>query len=197
MVPFSDASQPGYSRPILAAVAARTRTKAVAVAVAGSFALWASAKVSVPFWPVPMTMQTFVILVIGGLCGARLAGATVLVYLAEGLAGLPVFAGPIGGAAVLFGPTGGYLAGFFVAAVLIGHAADRGWGRSLAHLALAMTVGHLIILAMGVSWLAQSLGWERAVAAGLTPFWAATVLKTALAITAVAAAGRLEIIARR
>jgi len=152
-----------------------------ALALAGSLLLWLSAKIQVPFWPVPMTMQTYAIMVIGAAYGWRLGGATVLLYLAQGFAGLPVFAGPAAGPAYFAGPTAGYLVGFVASAVFIGWVAERGWARSLPRMAVAMTVGHLLILGLGVAWLSALVGVENAVAAGLTPFWAATVLKTALA----------------
>jgi biotin transport system substrate-specific component len=164
--------------------------RAVVLAVFGSLLLALSAKVQVPFWPVPMTMQTFVVLMLGAAYGWRLGGATVLLYLAEGALGLPVFAGAGAGPAYMMGPTGGYLAGFLVAAVATGFLVERGLvgrdgGRNLALLTLAMLIGHALILAPGVAWLALTIGWTKAVAVGLTPFWAATVLKTALAVAAV------------
>lgn len=100
----------------------------VLFAVLGTLLLIASARVQVPFWPVPMTMQTFVVLIIGATCGARLGAATVALYLAQGAVGLPVFAGG-GGLAYMAGPTGGYLVGFLVAAVVVGWLAERGLDR--------------------------------------------------------------------
>ncbi len=176
--------------------------RAVVLAVFGSLILALSAKAQVPFWPVPMTMQTFVVLMLGAAYGWRLGGATVLLYLAEGALGLPVFAGAGAGPAYMMGPTGGYLAGFLVAAVATGFLVERGLverggGRGLATLTLAMLVGHALILAPGVAWLALAIGWTKAVAVGLTPFWAATVLKTALAVAAVLGLDRLVGDARR
>jgi biotin transport system substrate-specific component len=171
--------------------------RAVALALFGSLLLALSAKVQVPFWPVPMTMQTFVVLVLGAAYGWRLGLATVLVYLAEGAAGLPVFAGTPEkgiGLAYMAGPTGGYLVGFAVAAALAGWLAERGWNRTLPRLAASMVLGHAAIFLFGLSWLAGSIGWTKAVAVGLMPFWAATALKTALAVAAVAG---LERLARR
>lgn len=179
------------------AAGAQAALRAAVLAVFGSLLLALSAKVQVPFWPVPMTMQTFVVLLLGAAYGWRLGGATVLLYLAEGALGLPVFAGAGAGPAYMTGPTGGYLAGFLVAAVATGFLVERGWGRGLATLTLAMLVGHALILAPGVAWLALALGWTKAVAVGLTPFWAATVLKTALAVAAVLGLDRLVAGARR
>ncbi len=159
--------------------------RAVVLAVMGSALLWASAKVQIPFYPVPMTMQTYMVLVIGAAYGWRLGGATVLLYLLEGAAGLPVFAGTPEkgiGLAYLAGPTGGYLLGFLLAATLIGWLAQRGWDRSLWRMLVAMALGHGVIFLLGVGYLASLMGsLEQAVSAGFVPFAWATVLKTALA----------------
>jgi biotin transport system substrate-specific component len=166
----------------------------VVLLAASSLLLTISAKVQVPFWPVPLTMQTFVVLVIGMAYGSRLGFAAVLLYLLEGACGLPVFAGTPEkgiGLAYMMGPTGGYLVGFAVAAWILGWLGERGWDRSIARTAVAMTAGHAIILALGVVWLAGLVGWETAVAAGLAPFWTATFLKTALGVAAMPAAWSL------
>jgi biotin transport system substrate-specific component len=157
---------------------------------AGSLLLALSARLQVPFRPVPMTMQTFVVLVLGMAYGWRLAGATVLLYLAEGAVGLPVFAG---GSGILYmaGPTGGFLVGFLAAVALLGWLAERGWDRSLALTGVAMVLGHAVILGCGVVWLAHLVGWAKAVEFGLAPFWAATALKTALGIAVMPAAWNL------
>lgn len=165
--------------------------KAVAAVVLGSLLLTASAKVQVPFWPVPMTMQSMVILVLGMAYGSRLAVATVLLYLAEGLAGLPVFAGAGAGPAYMMGPTGGYLAGFVLGAYATGRLAERGWDRSPLTAAAAMAAGHALLFVPGVAWLAVLFGMEKAVAVGLAPFWAATLLKTALGAALMQAAWSL------
>jgi len=173
----------------LALAEASVAAKLAFIAV-GTIALALSAWIKIPMVPVPMTMQTYVVLVIGALCGWRLAAATVAAYLAEGLVGLPVFASWGAGPAYLLGPTGGYLAGFVVAATAVGWLAERGGTRDLLRATLTLTFGHALIFAFGVSWLANSAGWSKAVALGLVPFVAATVLKTALAVVSVRAAGR-------
>jgi biotin transport system substrate-specific component len=161
-----------------------------ALAIGGALALAISAKVQVPFYPVPMTLQTLVVLVIGAAYGARLAAATVLLYLAEGLMGLQVFAGIAAGPLYMAGPTGGYLLGFLVAAALVGWLAERGWDRSLGRLLAAMVLGHLVIFAGGYAWLAHLFGPEKAWIGGIEPFFAATIVKTLLAWALVAAAWR-------
>jgi biotin transport system substrate-specific component len=152
-----------------------------ALAVIGTVLLAISAKVQVPFWPVPMTMQSFVVLVLGMAYGWRLAGATLLLYLAEGAIGLPVFASGAG-PAYMAGPTGGYLLGFLLAAVALGWLAERGWDRTILWTLLAMVIGNVLIFLPGVAWLSVLMGdLGAAIGAGLTPFLAATVFKTALA----------------
>lgn len=165
--------------------------RAAAAAFAGSLLLTLSAKAQVPFWPVPMTMQTMVVLALGAAFGARLAAAAVALYLLEGLVGLPVFAGAVAGPAYMAGPTGGYLAGFLAAAAMVGAMAERGWDRSGLHLLAAMTLGHAVIFAFGFAWMAVLFGAEKAFLLGVAPFWLATILKTLLAAALVAASWRL------
>jgi biotin transport system substrate-specific component len=161
--------------------------KTVFVAL-GTLVLALSAWIKIPMIPVPMTMQTYVVLVIGALCGWRLAGATVAVYLAEGFLGLPVFTNWGAGPAYFLGPTGGYLVGFLAAAVFVGWLAERGGTRGMLPATLTLLAGHAVIFGFGVAWLASSVGWSKAVAIGLLPFWLATALKTALAVVTVRAA---------
>ena len=122
------------SRPTLAETAwhgGNATVRNVTLAVLGSLALWLSAKIQVPFYPVSMTMQTFVVLAVGMAFGWRLGATTVLLYLVEGAAGLPVFAGTPEkgiGLAYMAGPTGGYLVGFVLAAAAVGALAQRGLG---------------------------------------------------------------------
>jgi biotin transport system substrate-specific component len=154
------------------------------LAIGGSLLLTLSAKISVPFYPVPMTMQTFAVLLIGAAFGWRLGAATVLLYLAQGAFGLPVFAGTPEkgiGLAYMMGPTGGYLIGFVVAAALVGWLAERGWDRSFLWLAVAMLIGHVVISAYGVAWLGSSIGLMDAWNVGVLPFFYANVFKTLLA----------------
>jgi len=158
--------------------------------IAGSLLLAISAKVQVLFWPVPMTMQTFVVLLIGAAYGARLAGITLAAYLVEGTVGLPVFAKGAG-LAYLAGPTGGYLAGFLVAAVVVGWLADRGFGRVVATTLAAFVIGEAIIFVLGAGWLATYLGAGKAVAMGITPFLLAEAVKIGLACALLPAAWRL------
>ena len=155
--------------------------RVAALAVLGSLLLWASAKVQVPFWPVPMTLQTAAVFLIGLAYGPRLGLATVALYLAEGAAGLPVFAGtPEKGVGLpyLLGPTGGYLAGFLAAAWIAGRAAGL-------RLRLPGVVGMLLLASAaiygpGLLWLSAFVGAENAVRFGLLPFVLGDLVKLLL-----------------
>ncbi|MEM9603015.1 MAG: biotin transporter BioY [Pseudomonadota bacterium] len=165
------------------------------LAVLGSLALWVSAKISIPFWPVPLTMQTLVVLALGMAFGAKLGTATVLLYLAQGAAGLPVFSGTPEkgiGIAYMVGPTGGYLLGFVLAAGVVGFLAERGWDRTLLTAAAAMLIGNVIIYAPGLAWLGAVVGWDKPVLAwGLTPFLAGDAIKLVIAAVALPGLWRL------
>jgi biotin transport system substrate-specific component len=158
--------------------------RATALMVLGSLALWLSAKIQVPLWPVPVTMQTFVVLALGIAYGWRLGAATVLLYLLEGAVGLPVFAGTWGEGGglhhLVVGPTAGYLIGFVAAAAAVGRLAERGWDRSPFTAAAAMVVGNLVIYALGIAWLGKLVGYGTAVEVGLLPFLLGDVVKVAL-----------------
>jgi biotin transport system substrate-specific component len=158
-----------------------------AVALGGSLLLAVSAKVQVPFYPVPMTLQTLVVLLLGAALGARLAVGSVALYLIEGLMGLPVFAGAVAGPLYMAGPTGGFLVGFIAAAALTGFAADRRWDRSWIRLLASLCLGHAVVFAFGFLWLADLIGAEKAFAAGVAPFVLATIVKTLLAVALVGA----------
>ena len=159
--------------------------RAAALMLLGACLLTLSAKIQIPFWPVPMTMQTLVVLVIGMAYGWRLGAATVLAYLVAGAAGLPVFAGTPArgiGVAYMMGPTGGYLLGFLVSAAAVGFLGERGWDRSLPRTAVAMVLGQAIIALAGVAWLAILFNLPKAIEVGFKPFLAASLLKVALGI---------------
>ncbi|MEM7567994.1 MAG: biotin transporter BioY [Pseudomonadota bacterium] len=156
----------------------------------GSWVIALSARINVPIASVPMSMQTFAILLIAALSGRNLAGQTVLAYLAQGAAGLPMFASGAG-LAYLAGPTGGYLLGFLVAALLVGALADRGWNAKPLGLAASALAGHAVIFLFGVAWLSVLMGGvAAAIAEGLTPFIPGMVVKTALIVATVFAVRR-------
>ncbi len=161
--------------------------------VLGTALLTLSAKVNLPLPYVPMTLQTLVVLMIGAGYGWRLGCATTMTYLATGAAGVPVFAGPIGGLAPLVGPTAGYLFGFVAAAFVTGFLSERGWDRSVLLLFVAMAFGHLLILAAGFGWLAfgMKLGVDKAWLVGVKPFIVASLIKNSLGAALVPAIRRI------
>ncbi len=143
-------------------------------------ALMAHVRLPLPFTPVPVTGQTFAVLVVGAVLGSRRGTAAVLAYLAEGLLGLPVFAGGAGLAYAL-GPTGGYLLGFVAAAFLTGLLAERGGDRRFASAWVGFLLGEAAIYALGVPWLAHFVGFPQAVAMGLLPFIVGDLAKALVA----------------
>ncbi|MCB1338507.1 MAG: biotin transporter BioY [Maritimibacter sp.] len=159
--------------------------KDVALVLAGIAALALAAKIRVPMWPVPITMQTFAVLTIGAGLGLRLGLITLLGYIALGAAGLNVFTGENAGLAYLAGPTGGYLLGFVVAAGAMGLLARRGWDRTVAGMAGAMLIGTAIIYAFGLAGMAYLFLAEKGAAwvlqYGMLNFLVGDALKLALA----------------
>ncbi len=156
----------------------------------GSVLIAASAWVQIhlPFTPVPITGQTFAIVLVGTLYGSKRGALTVLAYLAQGAVGLPVLAGGAAGIAYMLGPTGGYLIGFVLAAYIVGLLAEHGWDRHISTTALDMTIGTALLFAPGLLWLMFFVGPKAVIAAGLIPFLPGAVIKIALA-TALLPAG--------
>jgi biotin transport system substrate-specific component len=159
----------------------RVRAARLGAILIGTALLAVSAHIEVPFWPVPMSMQTLVVLLIGFTGGARIGGATMLAYLAEGALGLPVFHGG-GGIAYLAGPTAGYLFGFVPAAIVVGALAERGAAGGIARIAAALLLGDALIFACGLAWLTPSFGLTKSATLGLLPFLPAEAAKLALAL---------------
>ncbi len=165
----------------------------IALILGGSLliALSAQVKVPLPFSPVPVTGQTFAVLMIGALLGSRRGSLCALLYIIQGAAGLPVFAFG-GGPAVLAGPTGGYLAGFVLGAYVTGFLAERGWDRRVSTTILAMVLGNLGIYSFGLVWLCFLMGIGRAVlVVGLYPFIIGDLLKIVLAAVVLPSAWKL------
>ena len=154
----------------------------ILLALFGTLLLAISSKVQVPFWPVPMTMQTFVIFLIGMTYGIRLSFATVALYLFEGAAGLPVFASG-GGIAYLIGPTAGYLYGMLFAAVVISYLANLGFSKTYFKATFSLLIGSVIIFLIGITYLGSIIGYQKAIAAGLLPFIPSELFKIALAVS--------------
>ena len=158
--------------------------------VIGSLLLAVSAQFKIPLYPVPVTGQTLVVLLIGMIYGLRLGGVTIAAYLLQGAIGLPVFAGGTFGIATLLGPTGGYLGGFLIAAIVMGFLAERGMGRSIVSTIIAMMIGNAVIYVTGASWLASFIGVEKALTSGVLPFLYGDALKLAVATTLMPVAWR-------
>ncbi|MEZ5841491.1 MAG: biotin transporter BioY [Hyphomicrobiales bacterium] len=165
--------------------------RATLLVILGAMMLTLSAKIKVPFWPVEMTLQTFVIMALAASYGWRLGLVTVMAYMAEGALGLPVFTGTPEkgiGLAYMVGPTGGYLLGFIAATVIVGWFAEQGWARSPLKLGAVMLLADAVLFGLGLLWLGNLLGWDKPILEwGLYPFVLGDVVKIALAATTVSA----------
>jgi biotin transport system substrate-specific component len=163
-----------------------TRLRHVALIVAGALFVILCARIVIPTTPVPFTAQTFGVLVVGGALGFRRGLAALLLYVAIGAMGVPVYAQDKAGIAVIQGATGGYLIGFVVAASVVGRLAELGWDRRIGGSLAAMAIGTAIIYAIGVPWLKVTTGmsWPDAVGEGMTKFlvWDAAKLAVAAGI---------------
>ena len=153
----------------------------IALIIGGSLLIGLCAQVAIPLWPVPVTGQTFAVLMIAALLGARRGCFAVLAYIIEGAAGLPVFAMGRAGLVILRGFTGGYLIGFIAAAYVVGFLAQRGWDRRVSTTVLAMVLGNIVIYAFGLLWLFSLPGINNVLRKGLYPFIIGDLLKIALA----------------
>lgn len=160
--------------------------------LAGSLLLAGLAQVSIPLQPVPITGQTFAVLLVGAALGSGRSAASMILYIVEGALGLPFFAGGASGLHVLVGATAGYLVGFIVAAYVIGLLAERGLERTVRTSFVPFLVGTLIIYLFGVTWLAVALGsLSKAIVAGLLPFLIGDAIKLVAAALALPAAWKL------
>ncbi len=154
-------------------------------------ALLAQVRIPLPFTPVPITGQTLGVLLIAAVLGARLGMASLELYLAGGLAGLPFFTGGASGLAHLTGPTGGFLAGFLAAALVVGALAERGWTRSWQKTAALFALGSLVIYICGAAYLSIFTGLRQALLIGVLPFLPGDLLKAILAAALLPAAWKL------
>jgi biotin transport system substrate-specific component len=183
------ATRPTLAQTVWQAEGAARWMRNVVLVLAGTAILAISAKINVPMLPVPMTMQTFAVLLIAMAYGWRLGAATIIAYLAEGALGLPVFAGG-GGLAYMAGPTGGYLFGFVLSALIVGWLAERGW-RNIPSTFAANILGTVLIFGFGFLWLIQVIAVAKgldfaaavpiAFSAGVAPFILGGIVKSALA----------------
>lgn len=144
-------------------------------------ALSAQISLYLPFSAIPVTGQTFAVLLTGILLGSRRGFLAVLLYLTEGISGLPVFASGNTGPLYLLGPTGGYLLGFIPAVYLAGLLAESGWDRRFITAFFAVFLGNIIIYIAGISWLARFVGPDKLLMVGLIPFIPGAIIKMVLA----------------
>ncbi len=175
-----------YASEVLAARVLPKSKVAAVVAVVGFAALTALAaqwRIPLPFTPVPITGQTFAVLLAGATLGARLGAASQTLYVLVGLVGFPVYAGGSGGWETFTGSTGGYLVGFVVAATVVGALAERRQDRTFATAVPAFLTGTVVIYVLGVSWLMHVTGWGLAegLAKGVAPFVGGDLIKAGAA----------------
>jgi len=167
-----------------------SRLRHIALIAIGAALIFASSRVVIPMTPVPITGQTFGVLLVGGALGFRRGLASVALYVLIGLIGLPFFAESKGGVQVILGTTGGYIVGFLIAGALVGRLAELGWDRRIVGALGAMAIGNVVIYLVGVPWLMavthEDLAWG--IANGLTPFLLGDAIKLILAALAFPAA---------
>ena len=152
------------------------------VIIFGSLFVTVSSQIAfyLPFTPVPITGQTFAVLLIGAVLGSRRGGLSLALYVLEGMLGLPVFAGGTGGMAVLLGPTAGYLIGFIPAVILVGYLSEKGFDRNWISMFFALFLGLSVIYLFGVIRLFSFVGKEKVFLLGVAPFLVGDVLKTGM-----------------
>ena len=154
----------------------------IATVFIGSVLLSLSSYMTVPMWPVPLTLETFAVVLVGAFCGWKLGGVTIVAWLLEGLVGMPVLAGGSGGLMHFLGPTGGYLLSYPLMGMLVGWLVARGWNGARPLLAFcAIVLSAVLCLVMGAAWLAIFVGPTAAFMHGVAPFVVGEILKAALA----------------
>jgi biotin transport system substrate-specific component len=170
------------------------RVRDITLILLGSLlvALFARIEIPLPFSPVPITGQTFAVLLVGALLGSKRGAAALIAYMIEGAAGLPFFAGGASGLGILTGATAGYLVGFIVAAYVVGLLAERGMERSFKTSIIPFLVGTVIIYALGVTWLSIVLhSLPKALELGLLPFLIGDAIKLIAAGVALPSAWKM------
>nr|WP_246323571.1 biotin transporter BioY [Alpinimonas psychrophila] len=167
---------------------ARSAAANITMVVAGAALTAGAAQLVIPMWPVPITGQTFAVLLVGTTLGALRGALSMVLYIALGAIGLPIFTEGSAGWHVIAGPTGGYLVGFVLAAVLTGWLAQRSWDRQIVGAAVAFLAGTAVIYAVGLPWLSVALGqlgypndMGATLQAGFLPFVPGDILKAVAA----------------
>ncbi|CAH1655133.1 Biotin transporter [Hyphomicrobiales bacterium] len=187
---MTDLTASGAPSPLL--LQGRSLPVQLGAVILGTVFLAISSQIAVPMVPVPVTMQTFAVTIIGAIFGWRMGAITVLAWLAEAMVGLPVLSGGAGGGAPFLGPTAGYILAFPFMAAGVGFCAERGWlGRHWLLAFAVMLAANVFALLLGTAWLAGMLGLNKAIAVGATPFLIGAILKSALAATLVKAGGHI------
>lgn len=182
---------PTLTTRLLPSVDPKIRNLLLVAAGALLVALLAQMRIPLPFTPVPLTGQTFAVLLVGAALGSQRGFASLGLYTVLGLAGLPVFAGGASGLGYALGPTGGYLFGFILSAYTIGLLAERGLERNIRTSLLPFLTGTVIIYALGAAWLAFYVGPQAAVAKGVFPFLPGDVIKLIFSALALPTAWKL------
>jgi biotin transport system substrate-specific component len=177
--------------PIVDRFVPRTIATDIALVISGALLTAVAAQIQVPMYPVPMTLQTFAVLLIAAALGPLRAVSSMGLYLAMGAAGLPVFAAAKSLSAVW--PTAGYLFGFMVAGLVVGFLATRGFSSTPARVALSFAVGSALIYLFGAGWLVLGLGLSvpAAIAGGIAPFIVGDIVKAVAAAAFLPAAWKL------
>lgn len=152
----------------------------IGIALFGSILLAISAQITIPIQPVPVTLQTFAVLLIGMAFGPKMGTTIILAYLVEGILGLPVFADFSWGLPILLGPTGGYLLGFIPAAFVAGYLLQKGWVRHRITIFLAAVLGTITLIIPGYLVLANFVGFHNAYLFGVAPFYIVEACKLAV-----------------
>lgn len=175
----------------------RTIALDLVLVAAGAALTSIAAQIAIPLWPVPITMQTLAVLLVGVSLGALRGALSMVLYAVLGIVGLPVFSDASSGFSVIAGPTGGYIVGFIFAAAFTGWLAQREWDRKVLRSILAFLGGTVVVFAFGLPWLAYALGTfgvpndlNSVLQAGLYPFIVGGVVKALLAAGIMTAAWR-------
>lgn len=172
------------SRPVLAdRVLPRSLVTDAALVVGGVLLTGVLAQVEIPLWPVPITGQTLAVLLVGASLGAARGAISMALYALVGALGAPIYSDFASGTGTLFGPTGGYIIGFVLAAAFTGWLAQHRWERGLVRGLLAFVAGSVVVFLIGLPWLKVSLGltWAETLQGGLLPFIVGGVIKAAIA----------------
>jgi biotin transport system substrate-specific component len=179
-------------KPLLAPLAEKSLLTRAVVVLIGSLLIAAASQIQVPFYPVPMTMQSFAVLMIAAIGGRRLGAETVSLFLVEAAMGLPFLAGGAGGLHHFWGPTAGYLFGFVAAAYVVGWLVERGAARNIVTLVGSLLAGEVILFGLGALWLGYLFGASVAWTGGVLPFLPGDAVKVALVASTVLASQRLR-----